>query len=135
MAEVERTIGPFGRLTTVRCGDSTYIFSIVRWGFFRKIIARVTKASPYPFIPTYEVVVYRRIEGRIDLSSPLYVYHFAKKQLLEFRIKTIVDELQSSGEFGDSSYLPNQDPSQEGIYRCLYDREEDFLNEMLNRRR
>jgi len=99
-------------------GDENYVFSLVKWGIIRKLLSKVFKANPFQFIPFYELAIYEKIEGKINLNHPFFAFHFADKDTAISRMnwmKTLFEEGRS-GILKLIDEIPDFDPKREAMY-------------------
>jgi len=99
-----------------------YSISLVKWGFFRKILAKLFRASPFQFIPSYEIAIYDNRQGKVDLINPLFVFHFAKKETFKQRTEWAKEKISSGGIKSLIEDSRHFNPKEEGIYYDLVDR-------------
>jgi hypothetical protein len=98
--------------------DDIYIFSLVKWGFIRKLLYKFFKEVPYRFIPCYELAIFKKGKNKITVRHPYFVFHFADKETAMSRmnwIKRLFEEGRS-GILKLIDEIPNFDPKQEAMY-------------------
>lgn len=103
---------------SISSDDTTYVFSLVKWGIIRKILSKIFRASPFQFTPSYELAVYKKEDGKIHLSHPYFAFHFSNKDIALSRMKWI-KTLSEEGMRGIEKLIINLtsfDPKQEGVY-------------------
>jgi len=102
----------------ISSNDETYVFSLVRWGFIRKLLSRIFKVSPFQFTPSYELAIYKKNEGKILLSHSYFAFHFLDTEISISRMnwmKTLFEEGRSGVEKLIEE-IPNFDPKREALY-------------------
>ncbi len=110
-----------GITANISYDSNDYTLSLVKWGFVRKVMAKLFKASPFMFIPSYELVIYERNEGAIKYNNPCFVFHFADKEIAASRMNWAKELIESKGMESFIEHLRNFDPRREGIYSDLTD--------------
>lgn len=102
----------------ISSNDETYVFSLVRWGFIRKLLSRIFKASPFQFTPSYELAIYKKNESTIPLNHPYFSFHFSDTDTAISRMnwmKTLFEE-GVSGIEKLIEEISNFDPKREALY-------------------
>jgi hypothetical protein len=96
----------------------TYIFSLVKWGFIRRLLYRLFKEIPYRFTPCYELAIFKKGGNKISVRRPYFVFHFADKEAAMSRMnwmKTLFEESRS-GILKLIEEVVNFDGKREGMY-------------------
>ena len=102
----------------ISSADKAYVFSLVKWGVIRKFLSRFFKANPFQFIPSYELAIYEKIDGKVYLNHPFFTFHFADKDIAVSKMNwmKILFEEGRSGILKLVNELPNFDPTREAMY-------------------
>jgi len=96
----------------------SYVFSLVRWGFFRKFAAKLFRASPFDFVPSFELAIYKKVDGKLSFNNPYFVFHFADEETAQSRTSWVKQQFQD-GLDGIERILmeaPKFDRRREGMY-------------------
>ena len=112
----------FGRTATISHDSKVYTLSLVKWGFFRKRTAKITKASPFMFIPSYDLAIYDGKAGGINYNNPCFLFHFDDRKMAVSRMKWAEEKIESEGMLSFRNNLSEAtfDPKREGIYIDYY---------------
>ncbi len=102
-------------------GSKVYTISLIRWGIIRKVFAGIFTASPFIFIPSYELAIYERIDGVIKYNNPCFVFHFADRESATTRMNWAKELIESGGMESFVENLGNFDHKREGVYSDLTD--------------
>lgn len=104
------------------CNESKeYTLSLVKWGIFRKLLAKIFNASPFIFIPSYELAIYEKKEGKIKYNNPCFVFHYINKEIATSRMNWAKELLIKGGMESLVNNLKKFDPEKEVIYSDLTD--------------
>lgn len=110
-----------GIIAKISHESNEYTLSLVKWGFIRKVMAKIFKASPFMFIPSYELAIYERKESGLKYNNPCFVFHFSDKEMATSRMNWAKELIESGGMASLIEHLHNLDPKREGIYSDLTD--------------
>jgi hypothetical protein len=103
-------------------GSAGYIFSLIKWGIFRRAMSRLFRASPFRFIPSYELAIYDQRDAAVkNYQNPCFVFHFVDKETAISRMNWAKELIESGGMRSLIKNLGGFDPNKEGIYSDFAD--------------
>ena len=108
----------FGMTATISHDSKVYTLSLVRWGILRKIMAKIYKANPFMFMPSYDLAIYEEHEGGINYNNPCFHFLFGDRKTAISKMKWIEEKIESEGMLSFRNNLSEVtfDPKKEGIF-------------------